>query len=534
MLVDQERAKYDIAQQAILRDTNVPKLNTQQREAYDQIIHAVNAVSHYNAQVQDGIHQAQYPSLQNCFFIDGLGGAGKTFLYNTLLSSVRADNGIALAVASSGIAALLLEGGATAHSRLKIPVNNIHEHSTCYISTQSNEANLIRATSLILWDEAPMQHKHTFQAVDRTFRDLTGLNKPFGGVVVVMGGDFRQVLPVIPKGTRGQIVDASLNRSHLWNHIKLLKLHQNMRVQTMIDTGNVTDATQQQHFSDWLKRIGEGTETIYQQHGENAIRMPDDICVGCMPDDDKVALFDAIYGHVNSIPDWNARAEYIVERAILTPLNDDVDSINNDIAHRYLKNPDGSPINIISYFSADTIQDHEDHSRFPTEYLNKFNLSGIPPHKLDLFVGCPIILLKNLTGGLANGTRLIITGLTNVLIRAQITTGPSKNQEVLIPRLNHTPSDTDKLPFTLQRRQFPVRPAFAMTINKSQGQTFNKIGIYLPKPVFSHGQLYVALSRVGCRDRICMMIKNGWKEAIGNAPAGVYTDNVVFQDVFQN
>ena len=73
-----------------------------------------------------------------------------------------------------------------------------------------------------------------------------------------------------------------------------------------------------------------------------------------------------------------------------------------------------------------------------------------------------------------------------------------------------------------------------MTINKSQGQTFNKIGIYLPKPVFSHGQLYVALSRVGYRDRICMMIKNGWKEAIGNVPAGVYTDNVVFQDVFQN
>ena len=73
-----------------------------------------------------------------------------------MLSSVRADNGMALAVASSGIAALLLEGGATAHTRLKIPVNNVHEHSTCYIPRQSNEANLIQATSLILWDEAPL------------------------------------------------------------------------------------------------------------------------------------------------------------------------------------------------------------------------------------------------------------------------------------------------------------------------------------------------------------------------------------------
>jgi ATP-dependent DNA helicase PIF1 len=429
-----------------------------------------------------------------------------------------------------------LDGGATAHSRLKIPVNGIDQHSTCYIPKQSNEAKLMRATSLLLWDEAPMQHKHAFEAVDRTFRDLTGLNRPFGGVVVVMGGDFRQVLPVIPKGSRAQIVQASLNRSLLWNDIQLMRLHQNMRVQTMLITGDVANATQQQEFSDWLKRIGEGTEPIYEEHGENAIRIPEDICVGCRPGDEKIALLDAIYGNLNNIQDWDARAEYIIERAILTPLNDDVDSINKDIAHRYIKNPDGSPINIVSYFSADTLIDGSDHSssRFPTEYLNKFNLSGIPPHHLDLFVGCPVILLKNLTGGLANGTRLIITHLTNVLIRAKVTTGPSKDQQVLIPRLNHTPSNVEKLPFTLQRRQFPVRPAFGMTINKSQGQTFKKIGIYLPKPVFSHGQLYVALSRVGCKDSIRMMIKNGWKEAIGNAPEGIYTENVVFRDVFRH
>jgi ATP-dependent DNA helicase PIF1 len=69
-----------------------------------------------------------------------------------------------LAVASSGIAALLLDGGTTAHSCLKISVNNIHKYLTYYIPRQFNEANLMRATILILWDEAPMQHKHTFEA----------------------------------------------------------------------------------------------------------------------------------------------------------------------------------------------------------------------------------------------------------------------------------------------------------------------------------------------------------------------------------
>ena len=74
---------------------------------------------------------------------------------------------------------------------------------------------------------------------------------------------------------------------------------------------------------------------------ENAIRIPEDICVGCRPGDEKIALLDAMYGNLNNmIQDWDARADYIIEqRAILTPLNDDVDSINKGIAHIYIKNP---------------------------------------------------------------------------------------------------------------------------------------------------------------------------------------------------
>ena len=172
-----------------------------------------------------------------------------------------------------------------------------------------------------------------------------------------------------------------------------------------------------------------------------------------MPQDSVSTLIDTIYG---DIKDWDARAEYTMERAILTPLNEDIDTINREISSNYLKNIDGSSIIIQKYFSADSILEHERNAMYPTEYLNKLNLSGIPPHSLDLFVGCPIILLKNMVGCLANGTRLIITRLMTCLIEAKVTTGPSKNQIVLIPRLNHTPSNPEKMPFTLQRRKFPV------------------------------------------------------------------------------
>ena len=279
-----------------------------------------------------------------------------------------------------------------------------------------------------------------------------------------------------------------------------------MRVKTMMDRGDMDNAHQQQQFSDWLKRIGEGTEKIHQNHGPECIHIPDGMCIGCMPGDSVTSLLDSIYGNLNSIQDWNAKADYIVDRAILTPLNDDVDIINNYMGETYLKEKDGSPITMKSYLSADSLLQHEQTGTYPTEFLNNLSLSGIPPHELKLFVNCPVILLKNMTGGLANGTRLIITKVMTNILEAKVTTGPLKGNSVLIPRLNHTPSNVEKLPFTLQRRQFPIRPAFAMTINKSQGQTFQHIGIYLPNPVFSHGQLYVALSRVGKREGLKIMV----------------------------
>jgi len=124
------------------------------------------------------------------FFIDGPGGTGKTFIENLILAYVRKRGGIALAVASSGIAALLLEGGRTSHSQFKIPIE-INSESLCTFHAQTQLADLIRATNLIIWDEAPAQHRHCFEAVDRTFKDIRQSDEWFGGIPIIFAGTFK-------------------------------------------------------------------------------------------------------------------------------------------------------------------------------------------------------------------------------------------------------------------------------------------------------------------------------------------------------
>ena len=209
----QDELAYDAPELAIIADTNVPLLNPDQLSAYNSIMESIDN-----------------PIAENkAFFVDGPGGTGKTFLYNTLLAKIRSRGEIALAMAKSGIAALLLEGGRTVHSRLKVPIT-LNELSVCNITKQSALAKLIQGAKLLVWDEAPMMHKHAAECIDRTLRDLCSNDLPFGGKVIAFGGDFRQILPIIRRGSRAEVVSACLNRSSLWHHVKVMKLTINMRL----------------------------------------------------------------------------------------------------------------------------------------------------------------------------------------------------------------------------------------------------------------------------------------------------------------
>jgi hypothetical protein len=426
------------------------------------------------------IVQSAEQGLGKCFFLHGPGGTGKTFVYNTVCHTLRAQGKVVLCVASSGIAALLLDGGRTSHSRFKIPIQ-VHESSTCSIKKNSKEAELIRRAVLVNWDEAPMQHRHCFETVDRTFRDIRECDQPFGGLTMVLGGDFQQILPVIVKGSPAQIVGSCIQRSELWATFSqnILHLRTNMRL------GN---DQQERDFAQWLLDVGHGKHTDFDAN----IKLPDSF--KCRENSVK-ALIDQVYPDVHTHhPD-----SWFSERTILSARNDDVDSLNEAILSAF-------PGDLKVYHSADSIsKEGQDGAEimYPVEYLNTIKASGLPLAKLSLKLGCPVMVLRNMdpANGVCNGTRGILTRMNTHVVEIRLLGGENAGQKIFLPKVKLSPSDA-LLPFPLQRIQFPLRLAFSMTINKSQGQSVKHVGLDLRSPVFTHGQFYVAVSRATSVHRI--------------------------------
>lgn len=281
-------------------------------------------------------------------------------------------------------------------------------------------------------------------------------------------------------------------------------------------------------FSQWVLQVRDGE--LPNIHPEDMIHdpevvIPDNLLVHSSNDVIR-DLVDVIY------PDFkeNMRnADYLRQRSILTPTNVIVGDVNDYILHLI-------PGDTHTYYSQDSMADmnlgeneNDFQSAFPTEYLNSINMPCLPKHELKLKVGSMVMRMRNLDQimGLCSGTRMILKKCLKNSIFCEILCGSEVGSLHIIPSIEMLPTDS-QWPFDFKRAQFPLQICFAMTINKSQGQSLDKIGLYLPRPIFTHGQLYVAISRVTFAYGLHIPI-------LGNDGHSTnITANVVHEEVFYN
>jgi ATP-dependent DNA helicase PIF1 len=330
-----------------------------------------------------------------------------------------------------------------------------------------------------------------------------GSELPFGGKVMVFGGDFRQVLPIVPRGTRAQLTDATLLRSYIWKDVQKICLTRNMRAQS------------DPCFLDYLLRIGNGTEDTFVG---DYVRLPKDIVIEYKDKHFIDRLINCVFPNLNI----NAcSTQYMSERGILCTSNDYMDEINARMIDRFL--------GIATVFHSFDPVDDDERNNYPQDFLSSITPNGLLSHELRIKINCPLILLRNLDprNGLCNGTRLVVKAVNKHILDVEIVNGTHAGDRVFIPRILLSPSEDLSPPFKFKMKQFPMCLSFAMTINKAQGHTLPTVGVYLPQQVFSHVQLYVALSRGVSQGSTWVLCKPS-KEV---DPKGNTTRNIVYIDV---
>jgi hypothetical protein len=423
-----------------------------------------------------------------CAFVDGPGGSGKTFLYNCVAHYVFSQDKRVCCMAWSGIAACLLINGRTVHTSFRLPLHCEKGEVACKVGANTVVGKELAAYDVFILDESSMVPRYALEAIDKLLRELHDETQPFGGVVMLLGGDFRQIPPVLRGGDLTEQWYINIRNSSAWQYFQLFTLSQNMRVEK--------GASFVPHTK-WLLDVGDG-----KLNHNYEVPIPEDL------DYINDSIIDFVYPPDCDFSDTNE----IAKRAILCPRNTTCLEMNEQILNRLPGEP-------VTYLSADEINEEEvdkeeklDNEEdptliYPTEWLNEQTPSGMPPHKLQLKVGAIVMLLRNLhvSNGLCNGTRMVVEDMNEYSITCRLISGSRVGEVVTLSRMDILSDPEAELPICLRRRQFPIRLAFSMTINKSQGQSLDRVGILLRTPCFTHGQFYVAVSRCKYREGLAIV-----------------------------
>ena len=334
---------------------------------------------------------------------------------------------------------------------------------------------LIHELAGICWDEATMANRAVKSCVEETCRRVMGNDVPFGGKTVILLGDFRQTGPIIPGGSRREIVDASIKSSPLWSQFRVFRLVRPIR--------NAEDI----QFSEWVDSIGEGRITDVRLHDMFPIvTSADDLINFAFPPD---ILQDPVS---------------CLNRAILAPTNRQINQYNDRILNQVVGEEK-------MFIAADHIKEADDSGIISPEsvldYVARHTPPGLPDHRLKIKTNAVFRLLRNFSVDqqLVKNVRIVVTHIgmrliTVKIIREQSLSSSSSSsifpipEDILIPRISF--SHQMHSGHTLFRQQFPLAPAYATTFNSCQGLTLDRVAIDLTRPVFSHGQLYTALTRI--------------------------------------
>jgi ATP-dependent DNA helicase PIF1 len=317
-----------------------------------------------------------------------------------------------------------------------------------------------------------MLNRAAFACIEEVCRRVMNNNLPFGGKPIVLLGDFRQTCPVIPGGTRAQVIDACIQSSPLWLHFEIKRLTQLIR------------HSQDPLYAGFVNAIGDGAG----------------------PDIDLTFLLHTT--QIEDIIGFVYPASVLLDplaclkRGILAPTNKQVNEYNSIILNRI----NGE---CRQYFSADSLKEASDigidMEQSTLDYVACQTPHGLPPHCLQIKKNAVYRLLQNFSidRQLVKNARVVVTELGTRIITVKVLRDHpafvnDPEEDVVLPQI--TFSHVLCSGHTLIRRQFPLAPAYSTTIHSSQGQTYDKVGIDLTKPVFTHGQLYTALSRVRCRE----------------------------------
>ena len=375
---------YDFSQSSLPDPGDIDHLLAPQSpyNAEEEMQEARKLMSTFTTEQQD-LFDAVMKAVENpdeperCFFLDGFGGSGKTYTYSAILSYMRGKGYNDIAVAWTGIAARLLKGGRTVHGQFKLPLQ-LNEDSICNISAQHKTSKYMRTCKIVVWDEISMASRFALEAIERYFQDIapgppSQRGCPFHGMVFLAGGDYRQTLPVVKKGTKEEILQASVKFSPLWTHFKRYQFTQNKRTRPG-----------QQEFSDYILKLGEGK--LPSELGEDVIKIEPEFIT-------ENNIIEEIFGTEIDIAD----VDTLANRAILCPKNEDALEMNEKVLE-LIKHGE-----IKTYYSFDEIKQDdpndctaEEASEIPSEYLHSLTPTGFPPHQLNVMVGAIVILLRNM------------------------------------------------------------------------------------------------------------------------------------------